>query len=101
MDITHAVMVQHYTQADAARIHRVSPITVRNLVKKARGNKNFIQELWHKEDEQEDKEAAIQRKTEHFMMVERPIFTASLVRKDLEQDGVSGITDKMVCTVFK
>ena len=33
--------------------------------------------------------------------MEKPIFSSSLVRRDLKLDGVSGITDKLVSKVFK
>ena len=41
------------------------------------------------------------RRTEQFLLVEKPIFSSSLVCRDLKLDGVSGITDKLVCKVFK
>ena len=41
------------------------------------------------------------RKTEQFLLVERPIYKAAQVRFDLKLDGVGDITDKLVRTVFK
>jgi len=82
-------------------MYRVSCITVRNLIKKVRKNKQFISELWARDTDQAHKEDAIERKAGHFMLVERPILKAAELRYDLKLDGVSGITDKLVRTVLK
>ena len=45
--------------------------------------------------------AAIMRRTEQFLLVERPIYKAAQVRLDLKLDGVGAITDQLVRKVFK
>ena len=82
-------------------MYRVGRITVLNLIKKVRKNKQFISELWARDTDQAHKEDAIERKAGHFMLVERPILKAAELSYDLKLDGVSGITDKLVRTVLK
>ena len=41
------------------------------------------------------------RRTEQFLLVERPIYSAAQVRLDLKMDGSAIVTDKLVRTVFK
>ena len=82
-------------------MYRVGRITVLNLIKKVRKNKQFINELWARDTAKAQKEDAIERKAGHFLLVERPILKAAELRYDLKLDGVSGITDKLVCTVLK
>ena len=72
--------MQQYDYDSVARMHRVSKRVVELLVKKMSKNKQFISELWDKDVAQAHKEDAIERKADHFMLVDRPIFKVAEIR---------------------
>ena len=59
LDIVHKVMVEYQTQKDVAKEHRLKPILVTALVKKARKNPKYLKAMLALRDEKETKRELI------------------------------------------
>ena len=71
------MLVEHLGYSHVAQSYRVKYSTVCYLIKSAKTNRKFFEEIWAREDELETKQAAIERRGLQCLVVEKPIFRAS------------------------